>query len=318
MNIDEAVRATDTLMYDVVASDVPVLQEASRHIISAGGKRVRPHLLFLSYRAVGGTDLTRAVPIAAAIEIVHTATLVHDDINDHGRFRRGRVTINENWGRTFALLTGDYLFSKVYELMAPFGDLNKTLAEATVALVEGETLQAWAAKENGLNREIYQHIVAKKTASLFRASAMLGAQLFDPDGEYVERLGEFGFYLGLAFQIVDDLLDLTGDPQLMGKDVGIDAGQGKGVAAAYAVGDNGRGDGRSSGVVTLEASAEPAEKDPFLAVKRRLIAGGAVEEGRQMIRIIAAQAHATLDTLPANPAVDGLRDLVALVIQRDH
>lgn len=320
MNLEEALRAVDARMYEVVASEVTVLQEASRHIITAGGKRVRPRVLLLSYQAAGGTDLAEAVPVAAAVELVHTATLVHDDINDHGVLRRGRVTINEKWGRTFALLTGDFLFTKVYELMAPHKDLNITFADATVALVEGETLQAAAAKDNTLDRETYQQIVAKKTASLFRAAAMLGAQLARAERHIVETLGEYGFYLGLIFQIVDDLLDLTGDPRLMGKATGVDLAQGKGVAAAIA---KATGNGRlleeaATMDTAVEQAATVSTDDPFLDVKRRLIAGGAVEEGRKMARLIAGQAHAVLDRLPPSPAVDGLRELITLVLERDH
>lgn len=320
MNLEEALHAVDARMYEVVASEVTVLQEASRHIITAGGKRVRPRVLLLSYQAAGGTDLAEAVPVAAAIELVHTATLVHDDINDHGVMRRGRMTINEKWGRTFALLTGDFLFTKVYELMAPHKDLNITFADATVALVEGETLQAAAAKDDTLDRETYQQIVAKKTASLFRAAAMLGAQLAQADRQIVETLGEYGFYLGLIFQIVDDLLDLTGDPRLMGKATGVDLAQGKGVAAAIA---KATGNGRlleevSAGGAMAEGAATVSVEDPFLAIKRRLIAGGAVEEGRKLACLIAAQAHAVLDRLPPNPAVDGLRELITLVLERDR
>ncbi len=315
MNLEEALRAVDARMYEVVASEVTVLQEASRHIITAGGKRVRPRVLLLSYQAAGGTDLAEAVPVAAAVELVHTATLVHDDINDHGVMRRGRVTINEKWGRTFALLTGDFLFTKVYELMAPHKDLNVTFANATVALVEGETLQAAAAKDDALDRETYQQIVAKKTASLFRAAAMLGAQLAKADPQIVETLGEYGFYLGLIFQIVDDLLDLTGDPRLMGKATDVDLVQGKGVAAAIA---KATGNGRLLEEVSAQEAATVSADDPFLAIKRRLIAGGAVEEGRKMAHLIAAQAHAVLDRLPPHPAVDGLRELIGLVLERDR
>jgi geranylgeranyl pyrophosphate synthase len=300
-------------MLDIVASDVPVLRDASEHIISAGGKRVRPRVLFLAYQAVGGTDLERALPIAAAIELVHTATLVHDDINDHGKVRRGRTTVNEKWGRTFALLTGDYLFTKVYSLMAPYGDLNVSFAEATVALVEGETLQAAAVKNNTLNRETYQQIVAKKTASLFRAGAMLGAQLAGAEQPYVDALGEYGFFLGLAFQIVDDLLDIIGDSTLMGKEVGVDVGQGKGVTLAY---DAGNGNlGEATGVLVAELDDEDVS-DPFQAIKRKLIEGGAIEEGKKMAEALIAQANQALDRLPPGPAVDGLRDLAAFVLER--
>lgn len=313
MNLQDALKAVDDLMVDIVDSEVPPLTEASRHIIAAGGKRVRPRVMFYSYLAAGGTEIERAVPVAAALELVHTATLVHDDINDHGSMRRGRVTINEKWGRTFALLTGDFLFTKVYQLMAPYAELNITFAEATVALVEGETLQASAAKDNTLNREIYQKIVAKKTASLFRAAAMLGAQLANAERHATDMLGEYGFYLGLIFQIVDDLLDLVGDPRLMGKAAGVDVVQGKGVAVARA---SGNGKTEAAAVMTADEVVEPV--DPFLAVKQRLVDEGAVDEGRLMAEAIAQQAHATLDKLPQSQAVDELRGLISLVLDRDR
>jgi len=306
MNLDTALQAVNSMMIEAVQSDVPVLREASEHILGAGGKRARPRLLMLSYQALGGEDLSIPVRAATAIELVHTATLVHDDINDHSLLRRGRESINARWGRTFALLTGDFLFTKVYELMAPLGDLNVILAEAVVALVEGETLQAAAAKAGTLDRETYQQIIARKTASLFRAAGMLGAKMAGGEDEQVHRLGEFGFYVGLAFQVVDDLLDLTGDPALMGKPVGLDVAQGRGVGS-LAAGQNGG---------AAEAVAEAPPDDPFLAIKRRLIAGGAVEEGRQMVKVLEAQARAILDGLPPGPAVDELHDLLTLVVER--
>src|SRR6187455_1952422 len=137
--VQSALQQVESLMSEVVDSQVTVLRDASRHILGAGGKRVRPRLVLLAYAAAGGTDPSVAVPVAAAVELVHTASVVHDDINDHGIVRRGRPSVNALWGRTFALLTGDFLFTKVYELMAPHKDLNIVLAEATVALVEGET-----------------------------------------------------------------------------------------------------------------------------------------------------------------------------------
>jgi octaprenyl-diphosphate synthase len=307
MQLDEALQATEALILQAVTSEVPVLEEASRHILSAGGKRVRPRLLLLAAQAVGADDLSGAVPLAAAVELVHTATLVHDDINDNSMRRRGRESVNAHWGQTFALLTGDFLFTKAYELMAPYGDLNKLTAEATVALVEGESLQAASARDNTLDRETYQRIIAKKTASLFRAAAMTGAAYGGGDSKQVDALGEYGFYLGVLFQVVDDLLDLTGDPCLMGKPVGVDHEQGDGVGIAVAIGDNGRSGG---------LAAEP--EDPFVAIKRRLIQGGAVEEGRQMAQVLATRANRTLDTLPPGPAVDELRELVTFALERDH
>jgi geranylgeranyl pyrophosphate synthase len=313
MNLQQALLATEEKMLSAVASDVPVLQEASRHIISAGGKRLRPRMMYLAYLANGGQHLEEAVPVAAALELVHTATLVHDDINDHGTLRRGRVTINEQWGRTFALLTGDFLFAKVYELMAPYGDLNVTFSKTAVTLVEGETLQAYAAKHDQLDRETYQQIVAKKTASLFRASTLLGSQLAQAEPKVANAFGEYGFYVGLAFQIIDDILDIVGDPRLTGKTTGLDLSQGKGVASLYS--SNG---GNGHGTNGTTAVAEEVEADPILALKKRMVEKGAVEEGYEMAQVLSAQALESLQAVPQNDHTDQLRDVVDAVVNRDH
>src|SRR3954462_14879626 len=213
MTIQEAMQSVENIMFEITNSDVKTLRDASRHILDAGGKRVRPGLLMLAYSAFGGTDYAYAAPAAAAIELVHTASVVHDDINDHGVVRRGRPSVKAIWGRTFALLTGDFLFTKVYELMAPYKDLNIILADATVALVEGETLQASAVKANNFTREVYNRIIALKTAALFRASGELGSRLGGGSPAQIEALANFGYSVGLAFQIVDDVLDLTGDTE---------------------------------------------------------------------------------------------------------
>jgi octaprenyl-diphosphate synthase len=206
--LDLGLAAVEDKMLEACDSTVKVLRDASRHILSAGGKRVRPRLVLLSYLAAGGRDTEDVVPVAAALELVHTASVVHDDINDHGVVRRGKPSVNAIWGRTFALLTGDFLFTKVYELMAPFKDLNVTLADATVALVEGETLQAQAVKDNTYTRAAYMEIIARKTASLFKAGGMLGAQAAGARSAITDALGNYGFNVGLAFQIIDDILDM--------------------------------------------------------------------------------------------------------------
>ncbi|MBK7215659.1 MAG: polyprenyl synthetase family protein [Candidatus Promineofilum sp.] len=134
----EGLEAVEDALIAAIDSEVELLNDASRHILMSGGKHLRPHIAMLSYLAVGGEDLLEAVPMAAAIEMVHTATLVHDDINDHSLLRRGRPSVHARWGRTFALLTGDYMFAKVYELMAPYGPTyNVIMADACCRLVEG-------------------------------------------------------------------------------------------------------------------------------------------------------------------------------------
>jgi geranylgeranyl pyrophosphate synthase len=264
----------------------------------------------LAYTALGGSDINHAAPVAAAVELVHTASVVHDDINDHGVVRRGRPSVNAIWGRTFALLTGDFLFTKVYELMAPFQDLNIILAEATVALVEGETLQASAVKEGKLSREIYYDIIARKTAALFRAAGRLGAKLAGASDETADVMGQFGFNIGLAFQIIDDILDLTADSDKLGKTAGLDLAQGKGIATAYAV-HNGNG----------VAVAEPAEidsADPMTTIKQKLLRGDAIAEGRSHAYQLVEIAVANLEILPPSDAKEALIELARHIVERDY
>ncbi|RMF52321.1 MAG: polyprenyl synthetase family protein [Chloroflexota bacterium] len=308
MNYAKALQAVEQLMMETVESEVEVLRDASRHILAAGGKRMRPRMTLLAYEAVGGTDMDAVLPVAAAVELVHTATLVHDDINDHGLMRRGRQTINAIWGRTFALLTGDFLFTKVYTLMAPYGDLNVIFAQMTSELVEGETLQAAAAKEGKLNREIYARIIAKKTASLFAGAAKLGAKLGNGTPQQVEALYQYGFHLGLAFQIVDDILDLIADSQRLGKTAGLDLAQGKGFAVAVA--GNGHG-------TTVAVAEEPTE-DAGAALKRKLLEGNYIQEGRQQARQLAALAKQQLESLPPSAARDELARLTEAAVEREY
>ncbi len=311
-SIDEGMRAIDETLHAIVNSDVDILQEASQHIISSGGKRVRPRLALLAYLAAGGEDLDTAVPMAAALEMVHTATLVHDDINDHSLTRRGKITVHARWGNTFALLTGDYLFTKVYELMAPYGrPYNSIMSDACIRLVEGETLQAAAAKAGNMDREIYKTIIGKKTASLFEAGAEMGARLAGADETIIKALTRYAYNLGLAFQIVDDILDIIGDPETMGKPVGADLAQGRGVMAAQngdMLAAHPDGDGLATAV---------AETDPVQQMMDRLRTSGALDIARIQAEETAQRARTALEKIPASPARDELAALIELVLNRE-
>ncbi len=308
MTIQQAMQALENVMFDSVASDVKTLRDASHHILEAGGKRVRPRLLILSYLACGGQDTDSVLAAAAAVELVHTASVVHDDINDHGVMRRGRPSVNAIWGRTFALLTGDFLFTKVYELMAPYKDLNVVLAEATVALVEGETLQASAVKENNFSRQVYMDIISRKTAALFRSSAHMGAALASSSDAVIEALRQYGYSIGLAFQIIDDVLDITADAEQLGKTAGIDIQQGRGYAVAYA----GNGESNGQAVVAEEST------DPMAAIKQKMLTGNAIEEAYKQANMLKEVAVASLGVLPDSQYKDALVDLARLVVDRDH
>jgi len=326
----KGLEAIDDLLIATIDSEVELLNEASRHIIASGGKHLRPHVAMLSYLAAGGDDLMEAVSMAAAIEMVHTATLVHDDINDHALLRRGRPSVHARWGRTFALLTGDYMFAKVYELMAPYGPTyNIIMARACSQLVEGETLQAVSAKAGTIDRETYKRIVALKTASLFEGAARMGALLGGGDERVVNALAEYAWNLGIAFQLVDDILDVVGDPEALGKPIGTDLAQGRGAFVAQPNGQT---------ILSLRTSEDPAavaeavaelaevvaeadeddEGDPIARMMAKLRTSGAIEAARLQALEMIERARAVLDDVPPSPARDELMSLTNDVINRDH
>jgi octaprenyl-diphosphate synthase len=298
--IEAGINAVERAMHDVVNSEVAVLRDASWHILGAGGKRVRPRLLVLAYLAAGGKQVEHVASAGAAVELMHTASVVHDDINDHGLLRRGRPSVNALWGRTFALLTGDFLFTAVYTLLAPFKDLNVLLARAARALVEGETLQAAAVKDNNFTREVYARIIALKTAALFESAAEMGAWLANATREQTVVLAQFGHQVGIAFQIVDDILDITGDEAKLGKTSGIDLEQGRGFGAVQ---DNGQ---------------NPPLSDPMESLKRKVMSGNYIAEARAQAQALVEMAIASLTVLPDSLYKDELIDLARHVVNRDH
>ena len=300
--VEDGMAAVERAMIEATDSDVDVLREASLHILGAGGKRLRPRLLLLSYLALGGRDVHFVADPAAAIELMHTASVVHDDINDHGILRRGRPSVNAIWGRTFALLTGDFLFTAVYKLMAPYNELNIDLAKAATGLVEGETLQASAVKSNTFTREAYMKIIARKTAALFRAASTIGAKLAGAHTDEIRVLSEFGYNLGIAFQIVDDILDLVSDQDKLGKTSGIDILQGRGVAVAMS---------------DANGNCRAQAKDPLVEIRRKLMEGDTIKTARQQASYLIDSSIASLAILDESPAKLELMSLARQVIERD-
>lgn len=297
LEAESLIQAVDEMMLNATQSEVQVLEKASKHIISAGGKRIRPRLLLLTYAALGGTEMDYALPVAASVELIHTASVVHDDINDHGVMRRGRPSVNALYGRTFALLTGDFMFTKVYELMAEYTEANKVLAGATMALVEGETLQASAVKEGNLSQEVYMRVIALKTAELFRAATQLGALLAGADERTQKAMAQFGFNIGMAFQIVDDVLDIIGDTEQLGKTAGIDIEQGKGFASV----DGGNDDG-----------------DPMAKIRAAVMDSDMIEKGMQRARRFVEEGLEHLAVLPEGTARNKLEEIAQLVLDRTY
>lgn len=219
---------TDQVLIDHLGSDVALINQMSNYIIGAGGKRLRPLLLLLCARATGYKGEYHHL-MAAVIELIHTATLLHDDIVDESATRRGKNTANEVWGNAPSVLVGDFLYSRAFEMMVKPGsmDIMKILAKATNEIAQGEVLQLLNCQNSNLTKEEYYQVIERKTAVLFQAATQIGGVLSAVNAEEELALKNYGLHLGNAFQIIDDVLDYQSDAQTMGKEVGDDLAEGK-------------------------------------------------------------------------------------------
>src|SRR3954469_3926757 len=209
-------------------SGVPLVGQVSRYIISAGGKRLRPALLLLVSAALGCRSDQR-FNLAAVVEFIHTATLLHDDVVDASTLRRGRATANESFGNPASVLVGDFLYSRAFQMMLDAGQMRvmEILADATNVIAEGEVLQLMNMHDAALDEAGYLRVIRSKTAKLFEASARLGAVLSGASASVEEACASYGQALGTAFQVIDDVLDYDGDAHEMGKNLGDDLREGK-------------------------------------------------------------------------------------------
>lgn len=211
-------------------SSVPLVREVGEYIVGSGGKRLRPLVSLLSARATGYTG-DRHVDVAAVIEFLHTATLLHDDVVDDSGLRRGRPTVNAVWGNAASVLVGDFLISRAFQLIVALRNehLLDILSASTNIISEGEVLQLINCRDPDTSEERYMRVIHHKTAKMFESAAETGAVLGDGAGDPAIRsaLAHYGRYLGIAFQLVDDVLDYTGDPDALGKNIGDDLAEGK-------------------------------------------------------------------------------------------
>src|SRR5437773_8135744 len=193
-----------------IVSEEPLLHDVAQYVLEAGGKRIRPMVTLLALRALGGTDATQAIDLAAALELIHSATLIHDDINDGGEMRRGRLTAYKKFGLQNALITGDFLFVKAFGIGGKFDSDNVDLtADACAALAEGEIRQKRHAFDTSVTHQVYLDIITRKTALPIMAGAKIIGLIAGARLEDVEAVGEYGLHLGIAVQIVDDVLDVV-------------------------------------------------------------------------------------------------------------
>jgi octaprenyl-diphosphate synthase len=226
--IEDDLKATDALIIDRLRSDVVLINQVGHYIVNSGGKRLRPMIVLLAARALGYQGNTH-IDLAAIVEFIHTATLLHDDVVDDSDQRRNRDTANAVWGNAASVLVGDFLYSRSFEMMVAVDAMRvmEVLSHATNRIAEGEVLQLLNCNDPDTDESRYREVILRKTATLFEAGARLGAIISDSDPETESALAAYGLHLGMAFQMIDDALDYGSSGEDIGKNLGDDLAEGK-------------------------------------------------------------------------------------------
>ncbi len=309
----EDMAAVNRLIQARLSSDVVLINQLGSYIINSGGKRLRPMIVLLAARANGyqGQD---HIQLAAVIEFIHTATLLHDDVVDASELRRGQNTANSIWGNEASVLVGDFLYSRAFEMMV---ELNRMpvmaiMARATNTIAEGEVMQLLNVHEPDVTEEHYLEVIYRKTGTLFEAGSRLGAILGGASDEIVEQMSAYGKHLGNAFQLVDDALDYDGDVAAIGKNIGDDLAEGKPtMPLIYAIRT-----GTPAQRELLRTVIREGGRDRIDEVHEAIEKTGAIAYTRRLARNEAEKAKASLSCLPSSEYRQALEALADFAVER--
>ena len=306
-------RQVDAVIRERLASDVALIDQISHYIISAGGKRIRPMLVLLFSGALGFVGRER-FEMAATVEFIHTATLLHDDVVDESALRRGRRTANALFGNAASVLVGDFVYSRAFQMMVSVGRMRvlEVLADATNVIAEGEVLQLMNMHDPDLTVEDYLRVIRFKTAKLFEASARVGAVLADADAATEEACAAYGRSLGTAFQLVDDLLDYEGATEQLGKNIGDDLREGKPTLPLLIAMERGTAEQKA----LVRSAIQHGELERLGDVMAAVRATGALAATRDAARAEADKAKRMLDLIPPGPHAVALLDLLVRSVER--
>jgi octaprenyl-diphosphate synthase len=311
--ITDDMREVDAVIARRLDSGVPLVGEVSRYIISSGGKRLRPALLLLVCGALGYTGAQR-FNLAAVVEFIHTATLLHDDVVDDSTLRRGRPTANQSFGNPASVLVGDFLYSRAFQMMLDAHDVRvmEILAEATNVIAEGEVMQLMNMHDPALDEAGYLQVIRSKTAKLFEASARLGAVLAGVPPSLEQACADYGQALGTAFQVIDDVLDYAGEVEELGKNLGDDLREGKVTLPLIAAMRRGSEAQRQVIRAAIE-SGDLGQLDAIVTIVRDT---GALDVARDAAAAEAERAMQAASQLPVNEHARALLQLAASLLQR--
>jgi octaprenyl-diphosphate synthase len=311
--VADDMRRVDAVIRERLGSDVPLVREVAEHIVAGGGKRLRPALLLLAAGATGFQGDARH-ELAAVVEFIHTATLLHDDVVDESQLRRGQRTANAAFGNAAAVLVGDFLYSRAFQMMVGLDSLRvmRVLADATNTIAEGEVLQLMNCHDPDVDEARYLDVVRRKTAKLFEASARLGAVLGGADAARERGMADYGMHLGTAFQVIDDVLDYSGAAQDTGKSLGDDLAEGKPTLPLIRAMHAGSPAQRA---LVRRAILEGGRKD-FAAVLEVVNATDALAYARTAATRESRAAVRAIDGLPPSAYRDSLLELAAFSVSR--
>ena len=303
----------DDVIRKRLSSDVALIEQISHYIIGAGGKRIRPRLVLLFASALGHNS-AHQYELAATVEFIHTATLLHDDVVDESSLRRGRQTANAMFGNAASVLVGDFLYSRAFQMMVSVDRMRvlDVLADATNVIAEGEVLQLLNMHDPDISVDDYLRVIRFKTAKLFEASARLGAVLADAPRDVEDACANYGRALGTAFQLVDDLLDYEGNTAALGKNVGDDLREGKPTLPLLYAMNHGTAQERD----TIRHAIEHGEVDRLAEIVDIVRRTGAIEATRSAARDEAQLAVRCISSLPASEAKNFLLELAARSVER--
>lgn len=307
--------AVNQVIRERLSSEVVLINQVAEYIIAAGGKRLRPALLVLVANALGYRG-SQHHELAAVVEFIHTATLLHDDVVDESDLRRGRSTANAMFGNAAAVLVGDFLYSRAFQMMVGAGDMRimGVLADATNVIAEGEVLQLLNVHNADVSVAEYLRVIHYKTATLFEAATRIGAILGGQDEAGQASLGAYGRHLGTAFQLIDDVLDYSGDEAETGKNLGDDLAEGKPTLPLIHVMQHGTPAQAQLVRQAIEAGGREALGDVVAAVH----ATGALDATRVLARQEATLAQEKISVLPASIFKDVLLQLCSFAVARNY